>query len=88
MFNNLLLDVLHWVCCDGIGTMGNRTEIRASQFTLSLLLLDVSVPWVYTHLFVPKREIAQNIQNLVASSRLRAGLGIQACLHRGSVDPR
>lgn len=48
-----------------------ETDIRASQLTLSLLLLGVSVPWVYTHPFVPK--IAQNIQNLVANSRLRAG---------------
>lgn len=67
--------------------MGNRTEIRAAQVTLSLLLLDVSVPWVYTHLVVPKREIAQNTQSLVAGTRLRAGLGIRAGLRRGSVDP-
>lgn len=64
------------MCYTGFAVMGVEpweTDIRASQLTLSLLLLGVSVPWVYTHPFVPKTEIAQNIQNLVANSRLRAG---------------
>jgi len=74
-----LVRVSRWICWDGRQTvvcLGNKIEIWASQFTLSLLLLDVSVAWVYNHLFVPKKETAQNIQNRVASSRLGAGFKI------------
>lgn len=68
--------------------LGNRIDIRASQFTLSLLLLGVSVSWIYTHLFVAKRDGSKYKMWLRAARWEPASkVAIWASLHRGNVDP-
>lgn len=69
--------------------LGNRIDIRASQFILSLLLLGVSASWICTRLFMAKRDGSKYKMWLQAASwELASKVAIWASLHRENVDPR